>query len=225
LVGRSRASKEALPHPVDIADPKIAKAYAHPLRIEIMTLLENRVASPRQLATELDASLPTVSYHVRQLLSLKLVKLVKRRQKRGSIEHFYTAAVRPRMYDEVWSRVPRVAKRAIVGSRLSQLGQEVFAAAEAGGFDREDVHLTRTRMTLTREGWEEVGKHLADLLERLDQIKARDAHRLEQEPDTAAVEATAVLMLFEAAIPATLEGSTPSSVASADELDDVQPTR
>ncbi len=80
-----------MPHLPEITDSKIAKAYAHPLRIEIMGLLDDRVASPRQLSEELGASLATTSYHVRQLLSMNLIKLVRRRPTRGSIEHFYTA--------------------------------------------------------------------------------------------------------------------------------------
>jgi DNA-binding transcriptional ArsR family regulator len=211
-----------VPHPADITDPTIAKAYAHPLRIEIMGLLDNRVASPVQLAAELGASLPTTSYHVRQLASLNLIKLVKRRQTRGSIEHFYTASVRPRMYDEIWSRIPSIVKRAIIGGRLSQLGKEVFAAAEVGGFEREDIHLTRTRMTLTREGWDEVSQHLAAVLERLDEIKARDAERVAADPDAPAIEATAAMMLFETPLPVAIDGASLGALAE-DDLADIAP--
>jgi DNA-binding transcriptional ArsR family regulator len=205
----------------DITDPTIAKAYAHPLRIEIMGLLDNRVASPRELAIELGASLPTTSYHVRQLAAMKLIKLVRRRQRRGSIEHFYTAIVRPRVYDDVWSQIPGVVKRALVGGRLSQLGKEVFAAAEAGGFDRDDMHLTRTRMTLTAKGWRDVAKGLAALLERFEKIKADDAARLEEDPDAVAIAATAVMMLFEAPPPGAFRSA--AAVSEADELEDVVP--
>src|SRR3954463_5863651 len=131
--------------PVNITDPTIAKAYAHPLRIQIMGLLDNRTASPSELAVELGSPLSLTSYHVRQLVSWGLVKLVRRRQVRGSIEHFYTAVVRPTLHDEAWGNFPPIVKRAIIGGRVSQLGQEVTAAALAGGFDREDIHLTRTR--------------------------------------------------------------------------------
>ena len=35
--------------PVDITDPRIAKAYAHPLRIHILGMLDDRVASPSEI--------------------------------------------------------------------------------------------------------------------------------------------------------------------------------
>ena len=208
--------------PADITDPVIAKAYAHPLRIEIMGLLDNRVASPTQISTELGSPLSLTSYHVRQLVGMGLVKLVSRRQKRGSIEHFYTAIVRPRMYDDVWARIPPIVKRAIVGGRLSQLGKEFFGAAELGGFDREDMHFTRTRMSLTPDAWRRVGRELAEMLERLDRIKADEAAKLDADPHAERIEATAVMMLFESPPPRTFDSAhAPASTRGT--VDDVAP--
>lgn len=208
---------------VDITDPKIAKAYAHPLRIEIMHLLDNRIASPSQLSTELAAPLSLTSYHVRQLASMGLVKLVARRQKRGSIEHFYTATVRPRIYDDVWARVPPIVKRAILGGRLTQVGKEVVQAAEAGGFDRQDVHLTRTRLTLTPEDWQTVAEDLAALLTRLDKLKAKSDATLTADPHADRIDATVVMMLFEAAVPGAFQPTDGGSPAFDDEFEDIAP--
>jgi hypothetical protein len=156
---------------------------------------------------------------------MNLIKLVKRRQTRGSIEHFYTARVRPRMYDDTWSRIPSIVKRAIIGGRLSQLGKEVFAAAQVGGFDRDEIHLTRTRMTLTRKGWEEASQHFATVLERFDEIKARDAARIEADPSAAEYETTAVMMLFEAPSPSAIEQTAGATLPETDSLEDVVPLR
>jgi hypothetical protein len=78
-------------------------------------------------------------------------------------------------------------------------------------------------MTLTREGWDEVSKHLAELLERLDAIKARDAARMEADPDTVPVEATAVMMLFETALAELIEAGGPGALTEDDDLADVAP--
>src|SRR5215210_4683770 len=168
--------------PVAITDPTIAKAYAHPLRIELMGLLDNRIASPSQLAAELGSPLSLTSYHVRQLAQMGLVRLVRRRQVRGSIEHFYTAVVRPTLYDDAWANIPSIVQRSLVGGRLAQLGREIATAAEAGGFERDDIHLTRTRMSLSAEGWRIAAREFANLLARLDQLKADEAAKLTAEP-------------------------------------------
>jgi DNA-binding transcriptional ArsR family regulator len=207
--------------PVDITDPTIAKAYAHPLRIEIMGLLDNRVASPRQLAMEIGSPLSLTSYHVRQLAGLGLVELVRRRLRRGAVEHFYTARVRPTIYDDAWLRTPSIIKQAIIGGKINQVGREVFAAANAQGFDREDIHLTRTRKTFTHQGWRSVSEELLKMLARLDELADEDQRRLERDPHTETIEATVVMMLFESPPPETFDAGTPQDSSHDDELEDI----
>ena len=79
----------------ETSDPRVIKALTHPLRVQLLRALEDRTASPSELAEEIGAPLGNVSYHVRQLHSLGLIKLVKRTPRRGAIEHYYTALERP----------------------------------------------------------------------------------------------------------------------------------
>ena len=50
-----------------IDDPRYVKAMSHPLRVRILALLDERIASPVELAGWLDATLGTSAYHVRTL--------------------------------------------------------------------------------------------------------------------------------------------------------------
>jgi DNA-binding transcriptional ArsR family regulator len=75
----------------NISDPDLAKALAHPLRVAALAVLEERTASPSEIAAELGASLGQVSYHVRTLARYGLVTLVETRPKRGALEHYYRA--------------------------------------------------------------------------------------------------------------------------------------
>ena len=55
----------------DINDPRLIKALAHPLRVRILSILETRdMASPNEMADELNVSLGVMSYHVRRLHAL-----------------------------------------------------------------------------------------------------------------------------------------------------------
>jgi DNA-binding transcriptional ArsR family regulator len=69
----------------------IAKMLTHPLRAQILTLLnENeKPMSPSQLTEATGAPLGNVSYHVRQLLGAKFIVLKRTKQRRGAVEHFY----------------------------------------------------------------------------------------------------------------------------------------
>jgi DNA-binding transcriptional ArsR family regulator len=70
----------------------VVKALAHPLRVEILRILDEGRSSPIELSRRLDAPLGVVSYHVRVLSDLGLIRLVKRTARRGAIEHHYAAA-------------------------------------------------------------------------------------------------------------------------------------
>jgi DNA-binding transcriptional ArsR family regulator len=180
----------------DISDPRIIKALTHPLRIQILAALDERTASPSELADELEAPLGNVSYHVRQLAGLGLIKLVKRTPRRGAIEHHYKAVGRPQITDDAWAGTPATVKDAVVGAALGDLGTAVTAAAAAGGFSRPDAHLTRTQVALDDRGWKELEKELNATLKRVQKIADDSGKRLAKAGDAASDDATLVLMAF-----------------------------
>jgi DNA-binding transcriptional ArsR family regulator len=183
--------------PIDITDARLVKAYAHPLRIEILSLLDNRVASPKTIAAELDTPLPNTAYHVRQLASLGLVELVRRTVRGGAVEHHYTTRVRPTIPDALWAELPDIVKRAAMGGAVQQALSEMLRAADEGGFNRDDAHLTRTPARLDAKGWNALAKELKRALGRVDAIVADAEARLEKNPDAEAVEGMTVMALFE----------------------------
>jgi len=180
----------------DISDPRIIKALTHPLRIQILAALDERTASPSELADELGAPLGNVSYHVRQLAGLGLIKLVKRTPRRGAIEHHYKAVGRPQMSESAWAGTPATVKDAVVGSALGDLGTAVSSAAAAGGFSRPDSHLTRTQVTLDARGWKDLDNELNATLARVQKIADASGKRLAKAGEDGAEAATVVMMLF-----------------------------
>src|SRR3954451_7679390 len=199
----------------DISDPRIIKALTHPLRIQILAALDERTASPSELADELKAPLGNVSYHVRQLAGLGLIKLVKRTPRRGAIEHHYKAVGRPQITDDAWAGTPATVKDAVVGAALGDVGTAVTAAAAAGGFSRPASHLTRTQGKLDERGWKELDKELNATLKRVQKIADEAGKRVAKSGDDGAQDATVVMMLFgsadaEAAAAAKSNGSAKS---------------
>jgi len=186
----------------DITDPRLIKALAHPLRIRILAILEERdMASPNELSEMLGVSLGVMSYHVRRLHALGFLELVKRTPRRGAIEHHYRAKARPVVTDEGWAETPSIVKRAMVGASLQQLTGYVNAAASTGGFDRADAHLSRRAVELDEQGWSELAGELEGLMAKLEQIESASAARVAQAGDQHGEglrHSAVVLMLFEA---------------------------
>jgi len=182
----------------DITDPQVAKALAHPLRVRILTLLDERTASPSELAHELDADLSVVSYHVRTLARMGFLKLVSTKRRRATVETFYRAADRAAA-GSAWAEMPAVVQQAMVGSALGQIAERVNAAAAAGGFERDDAHVSRSPATLDAIGLAEVAARMEELRADVERIARESAERLRAGGSGAPIASTAVLLLFESA--------------------------
>jgi DNA-binding transcriptional ArsR family regulator len=180
-----------------LTDQRVVKALAHPLRVQILGLLEHRTASPSELAAELRVPLGNVSYHVRQLQAFGLIRLVRTTPRRGSIEHHYELLARPDITDNEWETLPDIVKHAMVGAALAPIGRLVQDAATAGGFGRREAHLSRTAVALDEQGWRDAAALLIELCERLDDVERASLERIAETGAEAPPPSTVVLMHFE----------------------------
>jgi DNA-binding transcriptional ArsR family regulator len=178
-------------------DQRLVRAIGHPLRLRLLTIFNERVASPSDLAAELGEPIGNVSYHTRILARLGCVELVKTKQVRGAVEHYYRAVVRPVFSDDDWAELPLSIRKSLAGAVLTEIADDMGAAANAGGFDRDDVHLSRTPLTLDPQGWQDLNEALQGVGERALEIQAESAARLQSDGATDSEAAALVLMLFE----------------------------
>jgi DNA-binding transcriptional ArsR family regulator len=157
----------------------VAKAFAHPLRVQILIILNERVASPNLLSQELDQSLNLVAYHVRVLEKYDCIELVDTKQRRGATEHFYRATRRQFLTDSQWARMPDALRPGLSGAMLKAVFDDIEEAVGKDTFDEiEDRHLSRTPMVVDGQGWGEVATLLAETLDRVLEIQAAASERL-----------------------------------------------
>jgi DNA-binding transcriptional ArsR family regulator len=165
--------------PAGLVDPRIAKALSHPMRGRILSILNERVASPNEIAEMIDERLPNVSYHVRALQNLGCIELVRTAQRRGAIEHYYRALVRPLFSDRDWKRLPRSARQAVSDVGLQLIWEDTSDAMRTGTFEsRADRHLSRTPLVLDDQGWGEVNDLLRKVHAEAEGVAKKSAQRL-----------------------------------------------
>jgi DNA-binding transcriptional ArsR family regulator len=182
----------------EIDDARLVKGLAHPLRIQILRVLQDGVASPSEISETIDAPLGNVSYHVRFLARVGLIELASTKPRRGAVEHYYRAAGRVLVSDEAWAQVPQVVRNSLFSSTLDQVGRVIGLAAASGGFEREDTHVSRTTLTVDDEGFAEIAGELAALMERANAIETESARRLAADGrEVTTISADLVMMLFE----------------------------
>jgi DNA-binding transcriptional ArsR family regulator len=184
----------------NIDDPRYVKAMSHPLRVRILALLDERAASPVELAGWLGATLGTTAYHVRTLERMGLIELIRETRVRGAVEHHYRSKERPTVSDEAWEAASPIAKQAAVSASLETIGAYARAASAAGGFDHGHSHLTRTVLRLDARGLNDLSRACLRILAQVDRIEEAAKERIELNPHAAETNDIAlVMMLFEAA--------------------------
>lgn len=159
-------------------DSRLAKALAHPLRVQLLAALNQGVASPNELAKKLGEPLTNVSYHVRMLHDLGCIELVETEPRRGALEHYYRAVMRPFFSDRDWKRLPKNARNSISDAVLQLVWDDAASAIKSGSFDeRDDRHLSRSVLAVDEQGWGELQDLLAETLDRAMQIQVDSASR------------------------------------------------
>jgi DNA-binding transcriptional ArsR family regulator len=200
----TRTTKRPKPRKKDgVLDERIVKAISHPIRHRVLVLLNDRVASPNEIANEIGESLGRVSYHVRQLAEVGAIELVRTEPRRGAVEHFYRATARAWFSDTDWAQLPKTTRRGIFGEYLNRIGADVRAAAEGNGFDHLEAHVSYTLLDLDAQGMTDMAELLSETLERALQIQADvAARRIESEDDETLATELAMLHFERPAKPA-----------------------
>ena len=162
-----------------VIDPTVAKAFTHPLRGHVwVTVCERGIASPTEIADELDLEVSEVSYHFRELKRRNLIRLVRTVPRRGFDEHFYEPCMPALHFDDFdWMKIPAPIRSTFSAGMLRQIIEELVEALEVGSFDARSRHLSRTWLLVDERGWRELTRALKTALDRFQAIQERSAKR------------------------------------------------
>jgi DNA-binding transcriptional ArsR family regulator len=156
----------------------LVKALNHPIRVKALTILTERIASPKEISEQIEMPLSNVSYHVRVLDDLGLIEIMEEESVRGSVAHFYKAVERPLIDNPDWERLDPKVRSAFSGYVIETLMSDAAKSLATGTFDRrQDRHLSRTPLLLDEEGWRRIveiqTKALDDILKEQAAAAAR----------------------------------------------------
>jgi DNA-binding transcriptional ArsR family regulator len=194
-------------------DQRLVKALAHELRVEILAILNERMASPNELAKELDEGLSQVSYHVKVLKDYKCIELVKTEPRRGAVEHYYRATSRAFLTDRDWQQLPESVRPGLSTDLLQAIVDDAVAALQGSTFDRRDNrHLSWTPLVVDEQGWDELIATFDESLQRVFAIQAASAKRLAKAPEEG-FNTSVAIMTYEA--PASAAKQLPKKKAAA----------
>ena len=181
----------------EIDDPRLVKALAHPLRIRILGVLEQRSATPKELAELLDVQLENLSYHVRTLRDFGFIKLERRRMVKGAVEHRYGMVARPEITAAAWEQLPAMVREALDAASLDQIWDVVTRAAAQDKMSRPESQMARLVARLDEQGMAEMSEVVSNTVDRLVEIEKQSAQRLRKHKSPE-IPTVLIAMLFDA---------------------------
>jgi DNA-binding MarR family transcriptional regulator len=190
-------------------DRHLIKALGHPVREHILAVLNERVASGREIGEELGADVSSFYHHVEELEKLGCIERIESRRRRGAREHFFRARRTVLLDDAAWRRIPPTLRSDLAGSFVQRIFDDVVAALESGALGSTDAHIAWTPARFDRRGWEEATGLLAETLARLSAIQEKSARRLSRTGGKA-IAATVATLAFRGSRERSASGKAPS---------------
>lgn len=176
---RKVAKRKRIRKPDSSPQEVLIKALNHPVRVKALTILTEKIASPKEISAQIDAPLSNVSYHVRVLDELGLVEIVEEESVRGSVAHFYKAVDRPLIDNPDWEKLSPKVRSAFSGYVIETLMSDAAASLASGVFDqRDDRHLSRTSLLLDERAWRKISDIQAKALNQILKEQTAAAQRL-----------------------------------------------
>jgi DNA-binding transcriptional ArsR family regulator len=166
----------SIKRPPSLTNPRLAIAMSHPTRLRAMRVVSERLATPREIAAEIDEPINNVAYHIKVLKKLECIELVQVKQARGGrvAEHFYKATQRPYWDAAAWEKLDEGDKLDVTSAIMQQISEDIAIAMSNGTFNDPDTnHISRLPMVVDKDGWGEVVSLLEETLESLMTIQER----------------------------------------------------
>jgi DNA-binding transcriptional ArsR family regulator len=160
-------------------DPRLIKALGHPVREHILAVLNERVASPKEIGRELGLEVQDFYHHVEVLEELGYIERVKTKRRRGAIENFFRATAGVAFDDDEWARFPAMLRSDMSVCTVKPIFDDVIEAMQGETFDaRDDRHTTWLPAHLDAQGWREMVALLNQTMRRAITIRKAAAQRL-----------------------------------------------
>jgi DNA-binding transcriptional ArsR family regulator len=178
-------------------DRRLIKAIGHPVREHILAVLNERIASAREIGAEIGADVSSFYHHIEELERLECIERVETKRRRGAYEHFFRARSTLFFDDAAWQQLPNTVKDDQTASILQLLLNDVVGALKEETFNaRDDRHVSWMPGFFDVQGWNEAVELLSEAVERLGAIQQGAASRLAKAGERG-IPATMALLAFE----------------------------
>lgn len=157
------------------------KAMSHPVKFEILAILGEREASPREVSDEIGVSLKRTASLFLELRDADLIALVETDKRRGGIQHFYKKIAEIVLDTADAERLSKAEREVGSGTVVGKVFGDVAEALEQGSLDSHPARsLLRLLTTVDDEGMRRAGQLALQLVADLEAVGIESLGRLAQ---------------------------------------------
>ena len=165
--------------PTEGIEEHFLKALGHYLRIQILWILNERVASASELSKALGVPLNRVSNHLKALREAGCVEVVKQIVVRNTVQRFYRASARIFLDETEWPKLPPTIQEGMRITLLQNLMDDAVEAVARGEYDScEDSHMSWTPMIVDEQGRQSLTRVLGRALKEVMAVQEEAGQRL-----------------------------------------------
>jgi DNA-binding transcriptional regulator YhcF (GntR family) len=160
-------------------DERLIYAISHVVRAHVLAVLNEKIASPNELAKEIGVDVNYINYHFEKLEEIEFIELIRTEPRRGFEEHFYRAKETFFLDEGEVEKLPQSLSVGMSTYWLKSILADAMKALEAGTFDaRSDRHLSWTPLVVDEQGWGETSAVLRGALGEVLAIHRESAQRM-----------------------------------------------
>lgn len=159
-------------------EERVAYAVSHRTRVYVLTILNEGVYSPDEIAAIIGERTPNVSHHIKELLDAGSIELAKTEKVRNTTQHYYRAVEMPYYTDEEIAAMTPGERQVTIGLTLQCLMAEVMSAFWAGKMSSDPrLWLSWRWFNVDEQGRQDLADEQERSWQRAQEIEAESAHR------------------------------------------------
>lgn len=166
---------ESVGHRLPRLPERLARIFSHPLRAQLLALLNEQPGSPHDLKVRLEArgdrqSLNLIAYHVRVLERYGAIELVDTESVRGATKHIYAANRKMLIDGDDWLELPDEAQIGICANAIGEAVERARVALEQGTMQRDDPVIVNLRLDVDDTAWALIRERMTVTWDEVEQI-------------------------------------------------------
>jgi hypothetical protein len=167
---------ERVGHRLPRLPERLAKVFSHPLRAQLLALLNEQPGSPHDLMERLKAldeahSLNLIAYHVRVLQRYEAIQLVDTETVRGATKHIYAANRKMLIDGDDWLELPDEAQIGICANAIGEAVERAQAALEQGTMPKDDPVIVNLRLDVDDEAWKLIRERMTSAWDEVEKVQ------------------------------------------------------